>query len=209
MVCVGDYLASLLGGVPLDPTMQGDTRKQALWRRANVPERHSRNRVSAEEAGGHWSAAHDRVVGSLGSGALWGLLGERGTGKTQIAVNSIAKCCAIGRPALYVKAMDVFLWVRSAFKDESVSELDALAEFLSPRLLVIDEVSERGETPYEDRLLVYLIDKRYDAMHDTILIANQTAQAFAESMGPSIVDRLRECGGLIDCSWPSFRGGAR
>lgn len=174
---------------------------------ANVPVRHESHIRDDAGAPHPWRKTRDYVDGRAGSGFLIGLLGNRGTGKTQIAVQAIVHACAVGRPALYVKAMDVFFWVRQArLPNATRSDLDLLSDFMCPRLLVIDELGERGETEFEDRTLTYIIDKRYDAMHDTLLIANMTEKAFRESMGPSISDRLRECGGVIECKWPSFRG---
>jgi len=171
-----------------------------------VPLRHYENICDDTNAPARWVKTRDMVAGKLGSGFLYAMIGPRGTGKTQIAVQTMVKAVAVGRPALYCKAMDVFLWVRRGkVRDSPDAEMDLIAQFLSPRLLVIDELGERGETEFEDRLLVYLIDKRYDAMHDTILIANMAEGDFRESTGPSISDRLVECGGAIVCDWASYR----
>lgn len=186
-------------------TLDGNARKNAILQGANLPRRHT-ERSEAEPRGEKWAKARDLVLGRLGSGFLIGLLGPRGTGKTQIAVEASLGSAIAGRDPLYVKAMDIFYWLRRArVKDSPLADFDLLADFMSPRLLVIDELGERGETDWEDRTLVYLIDKRYDAMHDTLLIANMTESAFRESLGPSIADRLRECGGYIPCDWQSFR----
>jgi DNA replication protein DnaC len=137
---------------------------------------------------------------------LVALIGPRGTGKTQLSVGAMLDVMSLRRSALYMTAMDVFLWLRAVYADPDVSELDAVAELLAPSLLVIDEVGERGETPFEDQRLTYIIDKRYAAMKDTIVIANLRPEELAKSLGSSIVDRLRECGGIIECKWESFRG---
>ncbi len=159
----------------------------------------------AKAAPAAWRKSRKGILSQTGHGFLVALLGKRGTGKTQIAVEAILLNCRLYRPALYVTAMDVFLWIRKTFADEAACELDAIAEFMSPALLVIDELGERGETTWEDRLLMYVIDARYRAMQDTILIANMTDEAFREQLGPSISDRIRECGGRITCDWTSFR----
>jgi hypothetical protein len=43
-------------------------------------------------------------------------------------------------------------------------------------------------------------------MRDTIMISNETPEKMLAQVGPSIEDRMRECGGIIECNWPSFRG---
>lgn len=102
--------------------------------------------------------------------------------------------------------MDVFLAVRETYRREiSQSELEVIESFRKPSLLVIDEVQERGETAWEDRILTNLVDKRYGDGTDTLLIANLKPAALAENLGTSIADRLRETGGIIEATWGSFR----
>lgn len=206
-LAVGEILTNLMHRSRSSTRRPGEDpeeSRRAMFRRANIPARHEQRRGTDQP--GPWRSALGQVVSRLGSGFMCGLLGPRGTGKTQIGVSAMVASIRAGRQPLYVKAMDVFLWVRSTFKDDVVTEIDALSEFMSPRLLVIDELTERGETEFEDRILVHLIDKRYDAMHDTLLIGNLKPDEFEASMGPSITSRLRECGGLVVCDWASFRG---
>jgi len=70
---------------------------------------------------------------------------------------------------------------------------------------VIDEIGKRGDTDWENNLLFHLLDKRYQDMTDTIVLANLTAEEMAKSLGPSLSDRMSETGGLIECTWPSRR----
>lgn len=205
-LALGEILQNLIFSSPSStrrPDLSPVLKRQALWRQANMPQRHEVTR--GREHGPEWKAAAERITRKIGSGMLFGLLGKRGTGKTHMALLAAAASIHAERSALYVKAMDVFFAVRAAFKSETLTELDVLAEFLSPKLLVIDEISERGESEWEDRTLIYIIDKRYDAMLDTVLIGNLLPQEFGAAMGSSIVSRLVECGGLIECTWPSFR----
>lgn len=172
---------------------------------ARVPVRHRRRDPSMLRHA-DWVAKRDQVVGLAGSGYLVGLIGNRGTGKTQLAVEAMVQAIGLKRPCLYAKAMSFFLDIKATFKSESRSESDVIAEYVTPRLLVIDELQVRGETEFEDRMLIHMVDCRYDAMVDTILIANLKPDEFSEAVGLSIHDRIREAGGLIKCGWPSFRG---
>jgi DNA replication protein DnaC len=173
----------------------------ALWRAANVPSRHADTTPGENEA---WRAASGRVAGLLGSGCIILLHGKRGTGKTQLAVEAIRATCKRGRSARYVKAIEIFLDIRDSFGGER-SEKAAVRAYTAPYLLVIDAMEERGETPFEDRLLNHIIDRRYDDCKDTIIITNQTKQEFAASAGPSIVSRIIETGDTIECAWDTFR----
>jgi DNA replication protein DnaC len=95
--------------------------------------------------------------------------------------------------------------LREAYRKDGVTEAEVVRRYVEPTLLIIDAMEVRGETAFEDRLLDHIIDKRYDNMSDTLLITNQTAEAFKNSAGPSIVSRIHETGRKIECVWPSFR----
>jgi len=56
-------------------------------------------------------------------------------------------------------------------------------------------------------MLTALIDYRYSQMRDTVIISNLKREAFTASMGASVVSRMIEAGGIIECNWPSFRKG--
>lgn len=174
-----------------------------LYAAAEIPARQSR---SVHETDPKWVGARNGVVSKMGTGCLLALVGNRGTGKTQIAQQAALYMTAqLQGAARYCRAMQFFLEVRDTFKKQETSELDVLKLYRAPRLLIIDELQERGETPWEDRLLSHLIDLRYGDMTDTIMVANLTPKALQDSVGNSIADRMRESGGIIECNWASFR----
>lgn len=177
---------------------------EKFFREAKVPVRH-RDFDPIETKTTVWGNTYEKAIGVFGKGGIVALIGNRGTGKTQMAVCIVREWCKTENTARYVKAMDFFLAIRSSFKDDDVSENDVLNIFMTPRLLVVDALEERGETPWEDRMLSHLIDRRYDDMKETILISNQKPEAFDVSIGPSIVSRLNETGGKIIFDWESFR----
>ena len=72
-------------------------------------------------------------------------------------------------------------------------------------MLILDEVQERGNTAWEDRILTHILDRRYGAMVPTIIIANLTESALVECLGDSIISRLTETGGVIEIDGPSHR----
>lgn len=142
-----------------------------------------------------------------GHGYLIALVGERGTGKTQLAlIAAYESILQLGRPVMYTRALEVFSELRRAYNEDGLSEAAQIERFVRPQLLIVDEAHERGGSPFEDRLLGHLIDRRYGAgVSDTLLISNERPEDFAASMGSSIVDRIRECGDIVECEWPSFR----
>lgn len=165
--------------------------------------------------GGEWLAGIALAAPVIETGGIVVLHGKRGTGKTQMAAE-IARSkrfpfdAANGperkRSAHYQTAMRFFLTVRTTFKKNSDrTELEIIDRMTDPGLLVIDELQERGETAFEDRLLTHLIDARYGARRATILIANLSKEELGKSLGPSIVDRIHENGRCIDFTWSSYR----
>jgi len=152
-------------------------------------------------------AAADRIAGRLGTGALVALVGNRGNGKTTIGCRLLREAALRGRSVRYTTAMEVFFDLRATYRDGArENERDVVTRLAGYDLLVVDELHERAESAWETRTLVHLIDRRYRDMRDTVLVANLTPEALADSLGPSFADRLRETGWVETCDWPSFRG---
>jgi len=101
--------------------------------------------------------------------------------------------------------MGFFLDLKAGYRDKGAAEKQVIEQYCTPSLLILDEVQERGETPWEDRILGHLIDRRYGAQKDTLLISNQTKENFLSSIGESAASRIRETGGMIICDWESYR----
>ena len=187
--------------------------------RIGFPDRHG---LKLELRGESWIYAYSKALGIIESGGIAILYGNRGTGKTQIACE-IAKHGKFPnsekpkrewamqshpeyRPALYVKAMEIFIDLKNGYgRPKEPSEKDIIDKLSSAAFLVIDEAHVRGETKYEDDKLTHIMDKRYDAMLPTMLITNVTRQEFAAQLSPSIISRIRETGGGIECNWASYR----
>jgi DNA replication protein DnaC len=181
--------------------MQGKI--EDLRARWNAPDRHAKK--TPPLADDEWHRRFEELKGRLGSGFLVALVGGRGTGKTQMAVEIMRTATEMLRSARFCCALDFFIDVKGTYDTGGKKEGDVLMEYSKPKLLVIDETQERGETPWEDRLLTHLINRRYNEMKDTLLIANQRREEFLASVGPSIASRLVETGGTITCDWASFR----
>jgi len=197
-----------------------------MMAKATIPLRHAETEVARA---GPWADACREVNALLGTGCIVALIGLRGTGKTRMAVSLArqvvaeelerptrpvsdddAKCPPDGgwrmeRPVVYAKAMAMFMGIRESFKANGPTELQVIAAYTAPRLLIIDEIQERGNSEWEDRMLVHIVDSRYDAKRDTVLIGNLMPDTLASSLGTSIVSRIREVGTVIECAWKGFR----
>ncbi len=166
-----------------------------------------------------WRRTFSYIAPKLGHGLLTAWVGNRGAGKTRMAVEIVKhRVMAVNagieasgntrRPgkAIYIRAMQMFLELRQALKGGGeYTETGYIERLTQARLLIVDEVQERGETDWEDKVFRHIIDVRYGARRDTILIGNLSAAAFSEVFGASVADRMRDAGGIVTFNWPSFR----
>lgn len=158
--------------------------------------------VKVPPHGDLWLAAQESARERVRMKGIVVLYGKRGNGKTRMA----AELAVMVGSSRYRTAMRFFLEVRATFrKDSAKSEAEVIDDLTGADLLILDEIQERGETAFEDRLLTHVIDARYSAMKPTILIANLTKSDLSAALGDSIVDRARENGKSIEFNWSSYR----
>ena len=178
---------------------------EELRARWNAPKRHAQ---AHHPRSGPWGESLGRLQTRIGRGALVALIGPRGTGKTQMAVELMKDVTTRGRSALFRTATELLMIFKSAYRPESGnSELDVLREHRRPALLVIDEFARRAETNWEDNLLFELLNQRYADVTDTVLLCNLPRPELIECLGPSLTSRIVEGGGIVECTWPQFRKG--
>ena len=152
-----------------------------------------------------------------GKGAIVALVGPRGTGKTYIASQFVIDrlWSEHGTPRCtwshYTKLTTLVGRLKAFYGDMGTidgEKLEQYRTFLTKilDLLIIDEIHEVSEdSKHKDRILTDLLDTRYAAKKDTLLISNQSASEFSKATSPSIISRLNEHGGIIPCEWESFR----
>lgn len=158
--------------------------------------------IQSPPRGDEWLEAFEAAKRTVKNRGILVLYGKRGAGKTRMG----AELAGIVGRSQYRTAMRFFLEVRATFcKTAEKTEVEVIDELTTADLLILDEIQERGSTPFEDRLLTHVIDARYARQLPTILIANLTKKELAASLGDSIVDRTRENGKSIEFNWPSYR----
>lgn len=156
-------------------------------------------------------------------GSIVALVGPRGTGKTSIAAQLAQdrlwedwECAISGRrgapcrvtsyrkiSGLLTRLKPLYADFGSVHTERMQADLDHVC---TVEVLVIDEIHEVPEdSKFKDRILTDIVDRRYAAKRDTLLISNQQKQEFLDALNPSVVSRLREHGTVIRCEWPSFR----
>lgn len=185
------------------------------------------------ELSGEWGCAEQRKKFDRcrelcrGVGAVVALVGPRGVGKTTIAFQLALERAWQDRQSLFDKAAglreattwrttpyrkltDLLARYKALYADFGTMDPVALAESRDrlcseESLAVFDEIHECEGLKAAPRLLTDIIDRRYLAKKDTLLITNQTAQEFSDTIGDSIYSRLTEHGAILKCEWPSWR----
>lgn len=181
--------------------------------RCNVPERYSQatladfSKIPADCRERYTQAAR-KIAVLRDRPIIIALIGNIGTGKTFLACALINSMIREGRSAAYLTAMDYVLAVRQSYARNAKQTQEQIeSSFIAPKLLALDEMQVRGETPNEDMLLLRLIDKRYQAGVATLLISNHETKAkLMERIDARIADRMADGGGVIVCDWDSLRG---
>lgn len=169
----------------------------------NAPSRHLKCQPSLD---GEWGKKLTYLTNCLGTGFTIALVGTRGTGKTQMAVQLMLAATKKLSSARFCTAAEFFMEIKAAYRrDSELTEQCVLERYRKPRLLVIDEVGKRSESEWETTLLFELLNKRYGDMTDTLIIDNRTQAEFQAAIGPSLASRISESGGIIDFNWPTFR----
>lgn len=171
----------------------------------NVPLRHAQ---CVPDLTGEWGNRLKMLSKIMAGedGVTIGLVGGRGSGKTQMAVMLMRERTRNLKSARFTTATEFFIKVKASYDKESETTEEAvLRKFAGYSLLVVDEVGKRGGSEWENNLLFEMLNRRYNACRDTILIDNRTKAEFIATIGPSLASRMTEGGGIIECNWPSFR----
>jgi DNA replication protein DnaC len=175
--------------------------------RNGVPKRYREPEWSPDDPGG-WREPYTKARAVLKDGGILSLVGGRGSGKTRLAIEVARRMDSTG--TRYMAAMDVFLRLQACYRPAATeTEVAVLQELSRCRVLILDEIQERGNSEWEDRILTHLIDKRYGSMLPTVLIANLKPDELKKRLGPSIMDRMAEGGGLLEITGTSHRRRSR
>ena len=146
------------------------------------------------------------------------VIGPRGTGKTQLAVEYSVMLerdlCEVGedwagRPEnktrlthAYYRLGDLFEKQKASFDDKSEGPLKRAANV---DLLVLDELQEVTGSNWEMQQLTRLIDQRYLTMKRTVMVANLAFASAKEFLGDSAWSRLSETGVVLEWDGPTMR----
>jgi len=185
--------------------------RRSCWNGTKVSARH-RQRIHNNGLNfkGEWGRQLNRTIAMTNhdEGATVAIVGDPGSGKTQMAVEVMRQSIwKMTRPsAMFTDIGAMILTMRSPYQSRAgISELELFNSYTIPQFLVIDDADRRGESDWENNMLHAILNKRYGAMKSTILIANQSANVFCQAIGPAMVSRIKENGGIIECNANDFR----
>ena len=133
------------------------------------------------------------------------ILGPTGRGKTGIATwlarERLRADKSVGK---YLTAYGLLSKVKTCWSLRQDPD-PFITIWKTARFLVIDEIQTRSDTVAENAVLEDIINARHNNLLPTVLIGNLTIDAAQETLGPRIMDRAKESGGILDCSWGNYR----
>jgi DNA replication protein DnaC len=154
-------------------------------------------------------AAMARMKGVIECGGIAALIGPVGPGKTLIGAQAVMHyCLRDGWPVKYWRLMDLLDHLRAKAYDRNEPAAKLLQDLARIRLLVIDEIDKVRNSEDEDLWLERIIDHRYAEAVPTILIANRDVEGIWKEFTPSVKDRIRAGGAVIELIEESKRRAA-
>lgn len=175
----------------------------SIMQKSGAPRRHVEFDALAQNKWPDWQHNFELARSKLnGRGGMVALVGERSTGKTQMAVE-LLRIAALARRSIRLEtACGFFRAIKATYSAKAINtEEEVVRSFREYGFLVLDEIGKTGATDWESAELFELLNLRYGDMKDTLLISNATQPDFASIIGPSLVRRLNETGGIILCNW--------
>jgi DNA replication protein DnaC len=136
------------------------------------------------------------------TGKIIVLSGPRGCGKTLMGIEALRACslqhCFFSS---YATLEDYTRGLRGQDVDwQAVQE-----KFEDPKILFLDEIAKAGDSPWEERQLFHLVNRRFGDLKHTILAAATESLDLSLCLSPSILDRIHEDGAILQLNWPGFR----
>jgi len=136
------------------------------------------------------------------------LEGKPGRGKTHLAIALAYRAMQNGFDALFTTAAELIDELSAASKDGKLR--DALARYIKPHVLVVDEV---GYLPYGDdaaSVLYHVVNDRHIRRRAMVFTTNKHPKRWGDvlhddDLAEAIVDRVLERGRLLRLDGPSLR----
>lgn len=136
--------------------------------------------------------------------------GPAGTGKTHLAGALLDHIMREGWTGMYASILDASKRIKATYGQGSAeTESAAIRRYVTPDLLILDEVGIGYNSDTEKLHMWEIIGSRYNDRKPTILISNLDQKQVQVILGDRIYDRLREGGGTyVAFDWESYRSKA-
>jgi DNA replication protein DnaC len=136
------------------------------------------------------------------------LAGKPGRGKTHLAVAIAYRAIQNGFDARFVTAAELIDDLSAAFRSGRLA--DALATYIQPGVLVVDEVGYLTYGTDAANMLFHVVNDRHRKKRAMIFTTNKGVTAWGrvlhdEDLAHAIVDRILERGRLLTLDGPSLR----
>lgn len=217
----GEYVANVLGAdgaerwLPGCPKCARELEMAGIIGRAAIPPRFQAKTFAGFDArGARQKAVLEQAVAyardfedALVAGRGMMFCGKPGTGKTHLACAILNEVVRKSRAGLYATVASAVRRVKDTWsRDSDETEREAIALFVQPDLLVLDEVGVQFGSETEKLILFEIVNGRYEQVRPTILLSNLDVKGVEDNIGYRAVDRLREGGGrIVVFDWESRR----
>lgn len=124
------------------------------------------------------------------------MAGQKGNGKTHLAISLIDKLLHDGKSCCYIKFYDL---AKLSIKDTTLMHHVVNCDFL-----VIDEFGTNS-SDYKTNILFEVIDKRYDRLKHTTLVSNLTMGEIKDAISETAYSRLKENCLALNFNWEDYR----
>lgn len=201
-------------------------RLEARWEASGMPAEWLDRRLSAwHQETANRAEAYDAAVvfGAMllskkGPRSLF-IAGDIGTGKTFLSSCLCADLLRKGQRLLWRNVSDVLREIRASYDSRKISEEEVLNHFISPPLLVLDDLGKERPTEWAMEQLFSIINARYDRNKPMVITTNYGGADLVKRLSPrpdssgyaddttarAIVDRLRGCSKLVRLEGQSRR----
>ncbi len=136
------------------------------------------------------------------------LHGKPGRGKTHLAVAIGYRAIQNGFDALFVTAAELIEDLSAASRDNQLA--DALTRYVSPHVLIVDEVGYLTYSHDAANVLYHVVTQRHQAHRSMIFTSNKHPDGWGrvlhdDDLAAAIVDRVLERGRHLQLDGPSMR----
>ena len=136
------------------------------------------------------------------------LHGKPGRGKTHLAVAIAYRAIQNGFEAIFVTAAELIDDLSAAFRSGRMAE--ALARYVSPHVLIVDEVGYLTYGTDAANMLYHVVNDRHRLRRSMVFTSNKHPNAWGtvlhdDDLAQAIVDRVLERGRLLRLDGPSIR----